>query len=241
MAKIKIFIVEDEALYAENLKVLIEQMGYWHVGTADNAEDAEEMIGAVNPDLLLLDINIKGDRDGISIAEKVDIPIIFISSQDDDATYSRLKTTMPIAFVNKPVNQRKLQRTIELAVSRLQSDHEPNNSGWEKDLVVKDYFFVKVRNKLEKVQISDISFVEVEDRYCTLYTSADKFLVRISLGELEKKLPTETFVRTHRAYIVNISRISSIDLGDSQLFIGKKAISISNRYREDLLKRLQYL
>ncbi|MEM1124818.1 MAG: response regulator, partial [Bacteroidota bacterium] len=71
MAKIKIFVVEDDRLFANQLEMYLDELGYWLVGQASNAKDAVEMIAAVQPDLILMDINLKDSKDGIAIAERI--------------------------------------------------------------------------------------------------------------------------------------------------------------------------
>ena len=120
----KILIVEDEALYADQLEMLCEQLGYEVVGICDNAFSALDTFHRTQPDLSLLDINLDGEVDGIQLAGQISakepVPFIFISSLEDDATFQRAQATMPAAYMLKPFNNLQLQRSIELAVGRLQ-------------------------------------------------------------------------------------------------------------------------
>lgn len=248
MPDFKILIVEDEPLYAANLEMLVEELGYACAGVADNAEDALQKIGQQAPDLILMDINIVGQTDGIALAEQINqhdtVPIIFITSLRDDETYDRAKTIRPYAFVSKPFNQIDLQRTIELAVSRL-SEHEPEQESvkdtWSQDILFKNCFFVKVRQQLVKVPFEEILFLEVDKHYCTIATGDKKFIVRMSLKELLGKLPADLFLQTHRRYIVNASKIESFDLADSVVQVAGHPIALSRGYRAQVLEQLSYL
>ncbi len=246
MSKFKILIVEDEPLYASNLEMLVEELGYDCAGVADNAEDALHKVAKHAPDLILMDINIAGKTDGIALAEQINqketVPIIFITSLRDDETYGRAKAIRPYAFVGKPFNEMDLQRTIELAVSRLSdSEDEGTSKTWSQDILFKNCFFIKVRQQLIKVPFEEILFIEVEKHYSTITTGNKNFVVRMSLNDLLQKLPSGKFLRTHRSYLVNASKIESFDLADSVVFVSGHSIALSRGYKNQVLEQLSYL
>lgn len=246
MPPFKILIVEDEPLYASNLEMLVEQLGYVCAGVADNAGDALQKVGQHAPDLILMDINIAGQTDGITLAEQINrqapVPVIFITSLRDDHTYERAKAIRPYAFVGKPFNEIDLQRTIELAVSRLlETEVEAPEKTWPQDLVFKDCFFIKVRQQLVKVPFGEILFIEVDKHYCTLTTADKSYVVRMSMNELLQRLPVNQFLRTHRSYLVNAEKIDSFDLADSVVFVAGHSIALSRRYKNLVLEQLDYL
>ncbi len=245
MAKLTVLIVEDEALYADQLEMQIEEMGYASVGIASNALDALTLFHTASPDLILMDINLAGDTDGIQLAQKIqdtrETPIIFITSLTDNKTFERAVQTLPIAYLEKPLGKRKLQRTIELIVSRLNLKEEEPFDAWEQDILVKDQFFIKVRNRLEKVEIRAIDYVEVENRYCSLFTAQRKYVVRMALKDLIHRLPQDLFIQTHRSFMVNMKKINSLDLGESVLYIGEKGLPLGKSYREQVMKKLNFL
>ncbi|MEM6801914.1 MAG: LytTR family transcriptional regulator DNA-binding domain-containing protein [Bacteroidota bacterium] len=245
MSAFKILIVEDEALYAANLEMLIEELGYECLGIVESAAEALVKIKEELPDLVLMDINLKGGIDGISLAEKINqkqaVPVIFISSLRDEETYGRAKVIRPYAFIGKPFDELTLQRTIELAVSRLAEDKAEEEKTWPTDLLLNGCFFIKVKQKLVKLSFKDILYIEVEKQYCSLFTKTQKYVVRISLNELLKKLPQEQFLRTHRNFIVQVSKIESFDLGESVVYVAGNAVAMSRGYRSQIMERLSYL
>ncbi len=246
MSDFKILIVEDEPLYAANLEMLVEELGYTCTGVADNAEAALQKIGQQAPDLILMDINIVGQTDGIALAEQINrqqpVPVIFITSLQDDTTFNRAKAIRPYAFVSKPFSEADLQRTIELAVSRLSdTESEDENNTWSQDILFKNCFFIKVRQQLVKVPFEEILFLEVDKHYCTIVTADKKFIVRMSLKELLGKLPADLFLQTHRRYIVNASKIESFDLADSVVQVAGHSIALSRGYKTQVLEQLSYL
>ncbi len=245
---VKIFIVEDEELYADQLEMLVEKLGYEHLGTVDNSTDALAAMGQGLPDLILMDIHIKGTHDGIELADLIHqqhpVPIIFITSLQDDLTFSRASRTGPINFLLKPFNTTQLQRTIELTVQQLAQQKEQNTAtteAWESDFFHEDYFFIKTRQRLDKVKIEDVLYLESDGHHCYVHTEEKKFMVRLSLSELTKRLPSDVFMLTHRSFLVNIKKVESVDLQDSMVIVGGKNVPISKRSKDALLKVLDWI
>src|SRR5258708_36616224 len=120
MASIRILAVEDDPIYSETIRMIVEQSGYELAGQFANGEEALLAIKAIKPDLLLLDIHIEGALNGIQLAEKIGdgIPTMFITSLREREIFEKAKTTKPIAFILKPFDSLMLQNTIDLAVSQ---------------------------------------------------------------------------------------------------------------------------
>jgi len=123
----KILIVEDEALVARELKSRLTQMGWVVVGIA-YGDEAIEIARETQPDLLLTDIHLKNGIDGIDVAQKIcaemDIPVVFLTAYSDDQTVAKAKLVTPFGFIIKPVENRELQITIEMALYKFRLDKE---------------------------------------------------------------------------------------------------------------------
>jgi DNA-binding NarL/FixJ family response regulator len=115
----KILVVDDEALIAEDVADLCRLNGYEVCGTAFTAGQALLAIDRERPTLVLLDINLNGDMDGVEIAEhlrsKYTIPFIFLTSYVDANTLARAKATLPLGYIVKPFNAKQLYSSIEIA------------------------------------------------------------------------------------------------------------------------------
>ena len=243
----KLLIVEDDPIHADRFEMLAGQLGYEVAGTCDNAFDALDCFHRTVPDLLLLDIHIRGEMDGIQLAERVNqirpVPVVFITSLQDHETFARARDTQPVAFILKPFDTLQLQRAIELAVGRLAPAQTPSENNFEQnDLVLPDCLFVKVREKLEKVSFDEILYVESEGRYSMLYTEGGrKFAIRMPLGELEKKLPATRFARTHRSHLIHLKWLQSVDLHSMTVLLKNKTVPLSKGFREQILARLDQI
>ena len=126
MDKLNIFIVEDESIVAKDIQNSLTKLGYNVVGTANNGPDAIEKITELQPDLILMDIMIKGNMTGIEVSEKIkeklNIPVVFLTAYADEGTLSRAKITEPYGYILKPFKEIDLHSTIEMAVYKHQKD-----------------------------------------------------------------------------------------------------------------------
>lgn len=124
--KKKILIVEDEGIVALDLQDQLEFMGYQVVGIADTAKSALRMAAKESPDLVLMDIVIKGERDGIDIARQIHdlfgIPVVFLTAYADEKTLARAKLSHPYGYIVKPFNAQMIHSNIEMALHRHEVD-----------------------------------------------------------------------------------------------------------------------
>ncbi len=122
MNPIKILVVEDEIIVAEDIAFRLKKLGYAVTATVASGEEAIEKVAENRPDLVLMDIVLKGDMDGVTAAEKirtrVDIPTVFLTAYADDKTLQRAKLTDPFGYIIKPFQQNDLRVAIEIALQR---------------------------------------------------------------------------------------------------------------------------
>ena len=118
----KILIVEDDDIIARIEDWRLKNLGYTVCGRAKNGAEAMELVVNKKPDVVLMDINLKGDIDGIETAKMIkkgfNIPVIYVTSHSDGATLVRAKETKPDGFILKPFEDNDLRIAIELALSR---------------------------------------------------------------------------------------------------------------------------
>ena len=242
--KFKILIVEDEMLIGANISLQLNELGYEVTGIIPRGEEALEHIENNPPDIMLLDINLKGTLDGIETAVEMqktrNIPVIYLTANSDDEHFNRAKETKPFGFISKPFKKLDLQRTIELTINQMDTkirndtDSESQNSD---SFILSDCIFVRHLNSMVKVDIKDILYIEAERNYCRIFSSSKEYLVVMSLKEMDEKLPHKHFFRIHRSYIINLSQIKEI--AATHMVIGNKALPVTKSLREELLKRIQ--
>ncbi|MFO7658135.1 MAG: response regulator [Bacteroidales bacterium] len=243
MATIRILLVEDEMIIAEDLKIQLQKLGYAITGIAKSYEKALELINAEIPDLMLVDIILKGEKDGITLAEKVqekhDIPLIFLTSHADKNTVERAKKVHPNGYLIKPYEREDLYTAIEIAFSnyiekksgkRASEWHESNNT------ILENCIFVKQDHLLIKIPFDELEWIKSERNYLELHCCKKNFLIRSTLSDFLLKLPQDQFLQVHRSYAVNISHISAIQYHCVQL--GEQEIPLGRSYFELLKEKI---
>ncbi|GAB4019951.1 LytR/AlgR family response regulator transcription factor [Spirosoma koreense] len=239
---LKLLVVEDDMIIAANIALQLTKLGYEVSGIVPRGEEAILHAETNRPDLILLDISLKGALDGIDTAHAIhqqwNIPIIYVTANTDEETFNRAKKTHPYAFISKPIRAIELQRAIELAISRLASEHHATvGPAPDAPFVLSDRIFVRNREKIIKIFIADILYVEADRNYCHLYTAGKEYLLTTTLKVMEDKLPTNYFVRVHRSYLVNLTQVDEV--AEGYIGIKGKTIPLSHNLREALLKRIQ--
>lgn len=128
MEKTKILVVEDESIVAKDIQQTLIRLGYDVPATASSAPNAFAKLEEIEPDLVFLDIKLKGELDGIHIAEHIkktyNIPVIFLTSFVDKNTLDRAKITEPYGYLVKPFSESDLQTTVEMALYKFKKDQE---------------------------------------------------------------------------------------------------------------------
>jgi CheY-like chemotaxis protein len=123
-----IFIVEDEAIVANDIKETLKSLGYTVPGIAKSGELALEKIPEANPDLVLMDIHLAGQMDGVETAGRIhvlyNIPVIYLTAYADKALLDRAKVTEPYGYVIKPYDERELHSVIEMALYKHRIERE---------------------------------------------------------------------------------------------------------------------
>lgn len=251
---IRVLIVEDEAIVAMDLAAGLESEGYEVAGIADNAEDALQLFREEEVDILLMDISIIGERDGISVAgemmEQRAIPLIYLTALTDAETISRAKHTRPSAFLTKPYTLTNVRIAMEMAMHNFAASQEPGgkviplqpekketesvDTGKETILQLKDYIFVKHNYAFVKVRLSDIRYIEADNNYIHLVIPGNRMLLRLSMNQLLEKINYPRLVRIHRSFAVNMEHITAFT--DYEVRLDQQELPIGRSYKEDFLR-----
>jgi DNA-binding LytR/AlgR family response regulator len=257
--KINILIVEDESIVALDLSTGLEKDGYNVVGIADNAAAARQLFTEHKVDILLMDIHIIGDKDGIDTATELlqlkMVPVIFLTAFTDPVTVGRVKHIHAAAFLTKPYNVTNVRIAIELALNNfatratppagkvvsLDKNTErpvPDTSDKETVLQMNDYIFVKNNYVFVKIKLTDLLYIEADNNYINVVTQEKKLVLRLSLSQLLEKVNYKPLVRIHRSYAVNIDAIQSFN--DQEVQINKTELPIGRNYKEEFLRNFDF-
>jgi two-component system, LytTR family, response regulator LytT len=247
MGKIKVVVVEDESIVAKDIQNSLKNMGYGVPAVVSSGEKAIEAVHKFRPNLVLMDIMLKGEMSGIEAAkiikDRFDIPVIFLTAYADEDTLEKAKPSVPYGYVIKPFKEKELETTIEMAINKHQEDAEIRK---ERDLYQSivlrkdepDSIFVRADYRLNKIKFSDIYFVEALKDYVVINTSDNIYTTHTTMKEMMRILPEKDFVRVHRSFIVRLDKIFSIKYPDLVIEGKMKVIPIGGLYRKELFSRL---
>lgn len=251
MSKSNILVVEDESIVAKDIQHSLRKLGYNVLDIVATAEGAIDLAIEKQPDLVLMDIMLKGAMSGIEAAQMVrdqlNIPVIFLTAYADESTFTKAKVTEPYGYIIKPFKEIDLHTSIEMALYRHQKINEVKK---ERDLLYsiiesKDSgagrIFIKSNSKLVRVKTADIVFIEALKDYVVVNVKEDKYTLHSTMKDVLNKLAPAEFIRVHRSFIVRLDRILSIEYPNLILDFDGKMIPIGGSYREKLLERINLI
>ncbi|MGB4973673.1 MAG: response regulator, partial [Cyclobacteriaceae bacterium] len=201
-------IVDDERLARKELiKLLEEHPSIEVVGEAMNADEAEQMVNELNPDLLFLDIQMPG-RTGFQLLESLDsAPLVVFTTAYDEFALKAFEVNA-LDYVLKPIHPERLSEAVQKI-----NEKEKSRGGRSKDkkLGLDDQVFVKDGDRCWFVSLTNIRLFESDGNYIKVYFDSNRPMIHKSLNALDEKLDERAFFRASRKHIINLSWVESIE------------------------------
>ena len=250
MGKVNVLLVEDESIVAKDIQLSLKRLGYNVLGIENTGEKAISSARKLDPDIIIMDIMLKGKINGIEASEKIrkeqNIPIIYLTAYADENTLSKAKITEPYAYIIKPYKEIDLHTSIEMALYKHSKELEILK---ERDMLYNivenkdntEYIFVKSKSRLIKLNTNDVIYIEALKDYVVINTPAARYTIHSTMKDIQKKMPEDKFLRVHRSYIVNLNKISEIESPNLILEGNKKIIPIGGSFREVLLSKINLI
>jgi DNA-binding LytR/AlgR family response regulator len=250
MPKASVLVVEDESIVSKDIQYSLKKLGYEIVGAASTGIKAVELALQLKPNVILMDIMLKGDMSGIEasakIKEALNIPVIFLTAYADEKTLEKAKVTEPYAYIIKPFKEIDLHTSIEMALYKHGKELEVLK---ERDLLYnivesqdsKEFIFVKSNSRLVKIYNNDIYFVEALKDYVVINTLNSRYTIHSTMKDIERKLDERHFLRVHRSFIVSLDKIETIESPNIILEDDKRIIPIGGSYKEELVNRINLI
>lgn len=239
MGEIKVMIVEDELIIAEDIRSKLSGLGYNVTGIATDVKEAESLLQKNSPDIVMLDIILRDGDDGIALAEIIrnqyNIPFIFLTSHADKVTIERAKRLKPDGYLVKPFTDRDLYSSIEIAFfKKADNQVKLEESSFEhENMVLNDCIIIKKDYLLIKIKFVDLQWIMSDGNYLKLHCSDDKkYLLRSTLKDLLARLPKELFLQTHKSYALNIDHIAAVEY--DYIAIGKNHVPVGRLFMENV-------
>ena len=203
------------------------------IGECDNAKDGYHKI-LTNPiDLLLLDIEMPG-MSGIELVKSLGQkqPMIIFTTAKRDYAVEAFDLRV-VDFIVKPVSPARFLQSIDKAKETLETKKNKVSE------VSDEFIFIRDSNTVRRLKLNEILFLEAMGDYVKIAVHEKIYSIHSSLKSVEDKLPNHIFLRVHRSYIINVSKIDTIEGGT--LIIDKNLVPVSDAFRAALNKRVQIL
>lgn len=234
----RIGILDDEVIICETLTRYLKDLGHEPLDYALSFEEALTLVQTHAPDIMLLDINLRGIQSGIDFAHYLrkhhDLPIVFISSYSDKHTIENVKDVQANGFLIKPFTREDLFATIEVAMSNFVQHANP-----VENTVISpqnDYIFIKQDALFVRINLEDILYCKSDGVYIEIITENGKYLLRETLKNLVKLLPESQFTQIHRSYLVRLDRIDAISY--DFVVIKDQPLPLSRALRDAFMARI---
>lgn len=244
MKEERILIVEDDVSISENIEEILELLGYVNIDIANSANQAVKEIKKHRPDMVFMDIKLKGDKDGIELGEiikqMVDAPIVYVTSYSDPEIIERAKRTHPAGFIVKPFNTNDIHAMVEIVLYNQRTRPVAADSVGpvaESPYLVTDAVYIKADNAFERVDYTDIYYVEANGNMVTIYTRHRDFTIRKSMKDMEEKLPSNLFLRVQKSFIVQLAQIENFNTKEITLKTGQ-TVQVGRQYYNSFLAKL---
>lgn len=233
---INVLIVEDDPITCQDLIEILTAAGFKVSASASSYQQALALFHEHKPDLMLVDVKLRGEKDGIDLVEHIhtetySFPVVYLTANSDSQTKERAFKTNPAVFLTKPFREQDLINAIELSFSNYTSGQKNENT--------KKAFFIKTNQNYAKVMEVDILYIKAEGSYCRIITSDKEYVISKNLTSCAQELNFDHFIRVHRSYLVNSKKINSID--NQHLYIYDNTIPIGRNYRKSLKKIIHRL
>jgi DNA-binding LytR/AlgR family response regulator len=210
----KILIVEDEIIIADYIFNILNKEGYTNVKLVHKKKDAQTLLESYKPDIILLDINLNGTIAGIDLAiiNLNKAKVIFLTGQYDENLMAQALATQPESYLTKPIKKADLLAAVQLA----------NLKNQMQKICIKD------GASMVYINYYDLLFVKSDNNYIDIQTTTKKHTIRQSLEKFAESYLNQDFVRVHRSYIVNKTKIQKQT--SKSIFIGEIEIPYSKNY-----------
>lgn len=230
MNKYSCIIIEDEPLALERTKLFVEKIPFLQLdATFDNALMGLAYLKLHKVNLLFLDINMD-ELSGIELLEntKLDCQVIITTAYQE---YALKGYELSITdYLLKPFNFDRFLQAVTKSLGNIQREISISNT--------QDYIFVKTENRLEKIMLNEIIFIEGMRDYRRIHTADKRIMTLQNFKELETMIPQDLVMRVHKSYMVALHKIDSIER--SRIYIGKEIIPISETYKSAFFEKIHH-
>ena len=213
----KILIVEDEILVATDIEESLESLQYSVQNSVATGLDAIAEVEKSLPDLILMDINLKGKMTGIEaatiISQNHNVPIIYLTANADLSTINQAKVALPYGYIIKPFTDKDLQTNIEIALYKFENDmklkmeSEQFNTFFDLKDHEKNQMIIHGVKGLEKINIDQVYFLENTGEQTIIHLFDEEVVTNKSLAEMVEFFPKNKFIQVSESFVINAAKV----------------------------------
>jgi DNA-binding LytR/AlgR family response regulator len=231
MKKIRCIIVDDEPVARKIIREFVEQVHFLELsGEFENAYKAEAFLQLDKTDLVFLDIEMP-KLSGLELLKRSSVkPMVILTTAFPEYALEGYELDI-IDYLLKPVAFRRFLKAVHKA-----KDYAAMKSASAAD-TIPSWLFVRSDKRIEKIELSDILYVESMGNYVNIYTESKKIIAYLTLKGIESQLPAREFIKIHQSYLVAFSRINAIE--GNLVNIKNKTLPISRNYRDAVMQLVQ--
>ena len=242
----KVLIVKIEQVIEEEILCRLFEFGHEIVKTVFNSSDALVYLQENDVDIVLIEMDMNKGMDGYELAEilknKIQKPFIFVSPTIIQANVERLKHAYPSAILIHPSSLHQIHLSIIIAINNFRKYDSLKLLGKKESSrldSLNNCLFLKKNGHFERVNFSDIFWLKAENNYTVIHTTKGDFIYSTVLKKFTEKLPEERFVRVHRSYIINLSKIEGFE--GKMIIIDDEQVPVAKNCQKKIFDLLQII
>jgi DNA-binding LytR/AlgR family response regulator len=203
----------------------------------ENAIDAIKFLNDQEVDLIFLDIHMPGFSGFDFIKTLKNSPRIILTTSDKNFALEAFEYPNVVDYLVKPITKERFAKAIAKLQNFTQTSKPKEATSKAKDS--NKELYVNIDRRLVKIDFTDINVIEAKGDYIRIKTNSSSHVVHSTLKKIEEKLPSDTFLKVHRSFIINLTKI--IDIEDNSVLIKQDIIPVSRANRKELMNRLNLL
>lgn len=238
-------VIEDDWVLSANLRENLESLGYEVVASITDHQQALAAVQRVTPDIYIVDIELSGStKNGIEIMQEINtdhrIPIIYLTSYDQDDYRQKAKSTSPANYLLKPAGKNQLDIAIDIALHNHYEQTRRQKLPLCPAFAQQHSYFIREVDKYIKIAVADMCVIKGDHSYSSIYTPYKEFKISGSLGRILEQLNVSDILRCHRSYAININCIQAFTEHELHISIGNEMMTIplSNTYKKEIMDQL---
>ncbi|WP_341225763.1 response regulator transcription factor [uncultured Arcticibacterium sp.] len=237
MIALKILVLEDNVIVANDIKNIIQKAGHKDPEICHTYIDALRIMMEEPIDLALVDIELHEEKSGIDFAKQVNksmpIPIVFLTSHSDDEKFKEASQTNPANYILKPFHAKGLMFQIELAYNQFHAKVKRDN----------EYMFFPIAQGLKKIKRKNVILIEAKGYTSYIYIKDQKLPEQfsINIGELSKTFTEPLFYKISRSCIINLEYVAEINNNIMRIESLQKTVVIPTNQKSKFLKRINII